>query len=316
MARPSSKQQGGARRQTDSPPPMSARRREALRETLERVEARCDLATRREADPVSFVHQFHEIEDRELVALVASCFAFGNAKAFRGKIRDLLARLGPSPAAAADDPGRLAEALRGFKHRLYDERHVAGLLLGGRRVQRARGSLGAAFTAALHASGGDLLGAVTTWTALIRAEGGLDRTTGYGAAHILPRPDRGGANKRLMLLLRWMARPADGVDLGLWEVPAASLVIPLDVHLLKLGRNLGFTRASTATWRAAREVTDALAHLDPDDPTRFDFSLCHLGMVQRCPSRRDAARCEGCGVRPVCRHWERQIRGEGRGREP
>jgi hypothetical protein len=44
---------------------------------------------------------------------------------------------------------------------------------------------------------------------------------------------------------------------------------------------------------------------DPEDPTRYDFSLCHMGMVQRCPSRPEAARCEGCGVRPVCVHWQR-----------
>ena len=53
------------------------------------------------------------------------------------------------------------------------------------------------------------------------------------------------------------------------------------------------------------EITRALARLDPEDPTRYDFSLCHMGMVQRCPSRPDAVRCEGCGVRPVCVHWQR-----------
>jgi hypothetical protein len=26
-------------------------------------------------------------------------------------------------------------------------------------------------------------------------------------------------------------------------------------------------------------------------------------MLQRCPSRRDAIRCEGCGIQSVCRHW-------------
>jgi uncharacterized protein (TIGR02757 family) len=102
-----------------------------------------------------------------------------------------------------------------------------------------------------------------------------------------------------------MARPADGVDLGLWDVPASRLVIPLDVHIHKLGRNLGFTSAKSANWKAALEVTDALKRFDPADPTRFDFSLCHLGMVQRCPSRKDPERCEGCGVQPVCRHWAR-----------
>lgn len=284
---------------------ISAKRIEAIRSALLRVEDACDLATRREADPVSFVHRYETLHDREIVALISSCFAFGNAKAFRAKIANALERLGPSPALAADDPVRVRRVLRGFKHRLYDERHVTALLLGARRVQVRAGSLGAALTSALADSGDDLVAALVAWTGSIRTAGGLDGLAGVGASHILPNPGRGGANKRLMLLLRWMARPADGVDLGLWDLPASRLVIPLDVHLHKLGKNLGFTSVKSANWKAALEVTTALRRFDPDDPTRFDFSLCHLGMVQRCPSRKDPKRCEGCGVKQVCRHWDR-----------
>jgi uncharacterized protein (TIGR02757 family) len=103
--------------------------------------------------------------------------------------------------------------------------------------------------------------------------------------------------------LRWVVRPADGVDLGLWSVDPANLLIPVDVHIHRLGRNLGLTRARVPSWRAAEEITRALARLDPADPTGYDMSLCHMGMAQRCPSRRDARRCEGCGVKPVCIHW-------------
>jgi endonuclease III len=106
-----------------------------------------------------------------------------------------------------------------------------------------------------------------------------------------------------MLLFRWMVRPDDGVDLGLWDVSTASLVMPVDTHIHKLALNLGLTSIQTASWRAAEEITHALARLDPNDPVKYDFALCHLGMVQRCPSRKDAVRCEGCGVKPVCLHW-------------
>lgn len=282
---------------------LSPKRAAAIREALLRVEAACDLATRREADPVSFVHRYETLHDREIVALLSSCFAFGNAKALRAKIADALRRLGPSPAAAADNPAKVRAQLRGFKHRLYDETHVTALLVGARKVQKKAGSLGQALAAELAANDDDLVAALVAWTGAIRAAGGLDALAGVGASHILPNPGRGGANKRLMLLLRWMARPADGVDLGLWQIGASRLVIPLDVHLHKLGKNLGFTSLKSANWKAAVEVTDALRRFDPDDPTRFDFPLCHLGMVQRCPSRRDSKRCEGCGVKPVCRHW-------------
>ncbi|HEY6461178.1 MAG TPA: DUF2400 family protein, partial [Polyangiaceae bacterium] len=110
-------------------------------------------------------------------------------------------------------------------------------------------------------------------------------------------------SKRLLLYLRWMVRPADGIDLGLWPVPPARLLVPVDVHIHRLARNLGLTKRPELSWRTTEEITAALARFDPADPTRYDFSLCHMGMLQHCPSRRDAARCEGCGVQPVCVHW-------------
>jgi endonuclease III len=108
-----------------------------------------------------------------------------------------------------------------------------------------------------------------------------------------------------------MVRPADGVDLGLWAkvgVPTSVLLCPVDTHIHKLSLNLGLTRRRDLSWATAEEITKGLARLDPDDPVKYDFSLCHLGMLQRCPSRRDPARCEGCGVMPVCRHWTRGVR--------
>jgi uncharacterized protein (TIGR02757 family) len=102
-----------------------------------------------------------------------------------------------------------------------------------------------------------------------------------------------------------MVRPADGIDLGLWDVPASALMIPVDVHVHRLARNLGLTKRSSPSFEVAREITDVLRRFDPADPVKYDFPLCHLGMLQACPSRRDAARCEGCGVKPVCVHWEK-----------
>lgn len=280
-------------------------RRRALFEALERVRATCDVAARREADPVGFVHRYRARADQELVALVASALAFGNVKALRAKIDDALERLGPSIARVADDEAETARRLAGWKHRVYRDRDLARLLVGARRVQRAEGSLGAALSRDLEREG-DLRPALAAWVRRIRREGGLDeeRGGGRGAAHILADPGAGSAAKRLMLLLRWMSRPADGVDLGLWDVPASRLLVPVDTHIHKLAQNLGFTRRKNVSWRAAEEITDALRAFDPEDPVKYDFSLCHLGMLQRCPSRRDPVRCEGCGVRSVCVHWQ------------
>ena len=281
--------------------PRKGSREAAIGHALDRVRARCDVAARRAADPVGIVHRYERGADREIVALIASSLAFGNVKALRAKIEDALARLGPEIAATADDPALVAARLRGWKHRVYKDRDLTGLIVGARRVQRAAGSLGAAFAREL-ARCGDLRSALSAWVAAIRREGGLDGG-GRGSAHILADPAGGSAAKRLMLLLRWMARPADGVDLGLWNVPTAKLLIPVDTHIHKLGRNLGFTSRASISWKVAEEITAALARFDPEDPVKYDFALCHLGMLQRCPSQKDPVRCEGCGIVDVCTHW-------------
>jgi uncharacterized protein (TIGR02757 family) len=264
------------------------------------------VAARRAADPVEFVHRYRDPASQELVALVASSLAFGNVKALRAKIEDALTRIGPDVAAAADDRRRLGKQLETWRHRVYRGDDLARLLVGARRVQLRAGSLGAALASELGRHDGALRPALAAWVRAIRREGGLDRAAAggrRGPGHILADPAAGSAAKRILLMLRWMVRPADGVDLGLWDVPPAQLLIPVDVHIHRLGYNLGLTDRRVANWKAAEEITAALARFDPDDPVKYDFALCHLGMLQRCPSRRDPVRCEGCGIMPVCRHW-------------
>lgn len=279
---------------------------ETLRQALDDVRARCDVATRRAADPVHFVHRYERREDQEIVALIASSLAFGNVKALCAKIEDALERLGPSVATTADNADDVQQRLAGFRHRLYGGRDVAFLVIGARRMQQVYGSLGASFLKHLE-PGSAIREALTTWVTELRARGGFSAfgsRESIGSDHLLPDPSKGSAVKRLMLFLRWMVRPADGVDLGLWNISPAQLVVPLDTHIHKLSRNIGLTMRSAADYRAAEEITAALARLDPHDPIKYDFSLCHLGMLQSCPSRKDAVRCAGCGVQPVCRHWQ------------
>jgi len=279
---------------------------ETLREVLDGVRSRCDVAARRAADPVHFVHRYGHREDQEIVALLAASLAFGNVKALCAKIEEALERLGPNIAATADDAEDVYARLSGFRHRLYCGRDVAHLVIGARRMQRAYGSLGASFIRAFGKKD-SIREALGGWVIELRERGGFSAfgsRESVGADHLLPDPAKGSAIKRLMLFLRWMIRPADGVDLGLWDVSPTQLVIPLDTHIHKLSRNIGLTLRNAADYRAAEEITAALSRLDPDDPIKYDFSLCHLGMVQSCPSRKDAVRCMGCGVKPVCRHWQ------------
>jgi hypothetical protein len=75
----------------------------------------------------------------------------------------------------------------------------------------------------------------------------------------------------------------DGVDLGVWsKVSPAKLIVPLDTHVIRVGRCLGLTRYISPGWPMAAEITDSLRSLDPADPVKYDFALCHLGMMKAC----------------------------------
>ena len=273
----------------------------SLARTLDDVRAACDVRARLEVDPVGFVRRYADPLDRELVGLVAACVAFGNVKTIRAKLEEIFARVGAPPHEKAEDEKAVRRALRGFRHRVFVGDDVARLLTGARAVQRRHGTLGARFASLLAT--GDLQEALATLCDDIRAAGGVR------SKHLLADPRAGSSVKRLLLWVKWMSRPDDGIDLGLWkDVPTRLLVIPVDTHIHKLARNLGLTDRNDASWKTAREITAGLARFDPDDPTKYDFSLCHMGMLQRCPSRRDPKRCEGCPVKPVCRHWRRDLR--------
>ncbi|MGZ3452503.1 MAG: TIGR02757 family protein [Polyangiales bacterium] len=275
-----------------------------VRETLDGVLARCDVDARVANDPVEFVRRQTDREDAEIVALIASAVAFGNVTALRAKLAEALERIGEHPARAADDAEAIKRALRGWKHRVWVGDDLARMIIGARTVQVANGSLGTRFAADLAAAP-EFREALARFVDAIRAAGGLDRVSRRSARHLLPDPRANSGCKRLLLFLRWMVRGPDGADLGLWRdlVPTSALRVPVDVHIHKLARNLGLTDRKTTDWRTTEEITASLRLFDADDPIRYDFALCHMGMLQRCPSKRDPVRCEGCGVRPACRHW-------------
>jgi uncharacterized protein (TIGR02757 family) len=103
-----------------------------------------------------------------------------------------------------------------------------------------------------------------------------------GVAYFFSRPSSGGACKRLNLFLRWMVRH-DSVDLGVWsKVKPSQLIVPLDTHVIRVGQCLQLTKLKSPGWRMAADITRSLREIDPVDPVKFDFSICHLGMMNAC----------------------------------
>lgn len=293
-----------------SPHPDWARRRASWTQVgacLQGFQARFPAADRVGADPVHLARGLPSV-DAEVAALVAACLAFGNAKALIAKARAALSPLGPPADAAralAARPGDIPPHLLAWTHRWVRGADLAWLLGGIGGLLERHGSLRAAFLTEFEPAEPHLLRPMRAFAQALRFEAeraGWGGAATRGRSHLLPVPNGQAASKRLCLYLRWMVRPADGVDLGLWpEVPTSRLTIPLDVHVARIGAYLGLTDRRSPGWSMAREITGNLARFDPGDPTRFDFALSHLGIMGGCPRRRDPRRCASCDLVDACR---------------
>ncbi len=313
--------------------PLSASRARALAPLLARVERGLDTAARIGFDPVELPRRYGAPADQEVAGLFAAALAYGRADLFKPQLERVLAEMGASPArfceafARAPRPGAFAD----FRYRFNQPADVAALAAAVGHVRVLHGSLGDRFAALFreeqaavvgtrppHArQGGALRPALARFARELReappARALLTRRGPRGLAHLLPDASLAGACKRWNLYLRWMVRGPDAVDLGAWPgVPRSALVVPLDTHVARIARHLRLTRRTDMTWRTAEEITESLRRLDPEDPVRFDFVLCHLGMSGACPLRSDPACCEVCQLSAACRGRVRRAAGSRR----
>jgi uncharacterized protein (TIGR02757 family) len=262
------------------------------------------------SDPVQFVHRYDDPRDQEVAGMIVSAFAYGNVKSILQTANRALSFLGnrPSQAVAAFDPSRDARRLRGFYHRFNTSRDLAVFFWMLRQMLERHGSLEQAFLSGLSPSDEDTgpaierfcAGMLQTGYEKFYPRGELKRR--LGVRFLLPSPADGSGCKRINLFLRWMVRPLDGVDCGAWTgMRAAQLVIPLDTHIARISSYIGLTEMRSPGWAMALDITRGLRRLDPVDPLKYDFALCHLGIAGNCPRKRDLRKCFACPIKAICR---------------
>lgn len=112
---------------------------------------------------------------------------------------------------------------------------------------------------------------------------------GTGLRWFFCSPESGSTCKRFMMWLRWMVRQ-DRIDPGTWHHDAlvddtlppptpARLFYPVDTHIFQWAKATGVIKqGSTPTWTHVEQITRHFQNIDPEDPVRFDFAICHEGM--------------------------------------
>ena len=305
---------------TRAPRSLPAEARRALDRLYRQYDRRRDIA-----DPVHLVRRYTDPRDLEVAGFCAAALAFGRVASVVKSVGALLGAMGHSPAGFVRgfDPSRDTSAIGAITHRWARGTDLVALLWILRRLIETHGSIERAFLAGHDPGAEDVAGAIDRFAARALATDGLDDVyrarDGAGTSgepvvaprrrvgYFFARPSKGSACKRFNLYLRWMVR-SDGLDVGAWtHVRPAQLIVPLDVHVIRVGQCLGLTRYRSPGFAMAREITGSLRCLDPNDPVKYDFALCHIGMLDQCGFREQRGNAD-CPLRDWCRPNPRRPR--------
>jgi uncharacterized protein (TIGR02757 family) len=259
------------------------------------------------SDPVQIVRRYKTPADQEIVGFCAAALAFGRVASVLNTVETLARVLGPEPAAYVRrfDPKAPHPELRAMVHRWTRGVDIVALLWILRQMIDRSGSIEGFFREGYDPEAVDISDALDSFSRRALA---LDLKAVYGrrvpartgVCYFFPRPSAGSGCKRLNLFLRWMVR-RDEVDLGAWtSIPRAKLIVPLDTHVIRLGRCLRLTKYTSPGWRMAADITASLRAIDPVDPVRFDFSICHVGMMNACGFGRRQGDTQ-CPLKGICR---------------
>ncbi|MGC8604752.1 MAG: TIGR02757 family protein [Desulfomonilaceae bacterium] len=224
-------------------------------------------------DPLEFLYNYNDPEDREIVGLIASCLAYGSVWQILKTIKNILEQIdSPKRFLINVSHETLLKIFKDFKYRFTTGEELATMLFGIKRVVEDYGSLQKCFLKGYDSKHENILsGATFLVMELSSVFNGCPRS-------LLPSPARGSACKRLNLFLRWMVRN-DNVDPGGWsKVTPSKLIVPMDVHMGRICRSLKLTHRKQSDMKAALEVTEAFRKIEPDDPVRYDFCLTRLGI--------------------------------------
>ena len=225
-------------------------------------------------DPLEFLYHYDDPCDREIVALIASSLAYGRVAQILKSIKIVLDVLGPAPAEFIKNstPAMLRKKFYGFKHRFNTHHHIVELLNACKKIVNKYGSLGLAFAECSDTEDETVLPALRKFVNLLK------KYCKNQAGYLLADPEKTSACKRLMLMLRWLIRN-DDVDPGGWEaIGKKKLLIPLDTHMFQIATIMKMTDRKSADMKTVIQITDAFRKINPEDPTKYDFSLTRLGI--------------------------------------
>ncbi len=289
---------------TSTPAEATAVKPENLKALFEKLYIKYNRKELIKPDPLQFIYKYTDPADMEIAGLLSACLAYGRVEQIQNDLNDLFGRMGDSPKRfILNFTDKDRASLADFKHRFNAGDDISDLLILLKDVLAEYGSIEKYFLLGFESSHENTIFALMRFCDSLLDKYRMTHRghRSKGLAFLLAGPSLGGAAKRLNLFLRWMVR-SDDVDAGLWHsIDKSKLLVPVDVHIARLCKILGFHSHKNVSLKTAIEITHNFARISPDDPVKYDFALSRIGILEDCTGQhRD--KCEFCEMLQWCRN--------------
>lgn len=252
-----------------------------------------------QSDPVEFPHLVKDESAREVIALLAALFAYGNVRAIRSFLGDLFDRR-PEMFREELVSGKAISRIQSINlyYRFQRKADILVVLEALSEIFREKNGNGRTLDQMiaqhlhtdadrlsrsenrLYESGEKLRTAIDHIQSSILNNIPANKRT-RGVYHLVGMGNEGSsARKRYSMFFRWMVRD-EFPDFGHYKsINKSDLVIPLDIHMQRMGEKLGIRTRKTPDWKCAVQITDAFREICPHDPLRYDFALTRPGILK------------------------------------
>ena len=230
-----------------------------------------------DTDPIQIPHKFSLNEDIEIAGFFAATIAWGQRKSIIKNGYLLMKLMDNSPFDFIMNASEID--LKGFKHfvhRTFNGDDCIFFLESLKNIYSNHNGLESVFNKGFDIEN-NISGALKYFREVFISIPYQPRVK----KHISDVASNSAA-KRLNMFLRWMVRKDNnGVDFGLWKnIPASSLMLPLDVHTGNVARSLGLLLRTQNDWKAVEEITSVLRTFDANDPIKYDYALFGIGVFE------------------------------------
>ena len=250
-----------------------------IKEILERYWQKYDNIDFIKDDPISIPHGYSKKQDIEITAFWTSVIAWGRRNMIIKNAKKLFALMDNAPydfIINHEEQDRVR--FLNFKHRTFQPDDTLYFLEFLQWYYRNNDSLEDAFTRYMSKDDKNIKQGLTGFHNLFFS---LENAPQRTKKHIAT-PERKSTCKRLNMFLRWMVREdKNGVDFGIWNnIKPSQLMIPIDVHVERVARQLGLLTRKQRDWKAVEELTNNLKEYDSHDPVKYDFALFGIGIME------------------------------------